>query len=145
MQLFKSYRQDFNHGEQQRDFLYVKDAVMMTLHLASQPMAGGLFNIGSGIASTWVQLAEAIFAALGRAPDIEFVEMPETLREKYQYYTCADVSKLRGTGYDVGAMPLRDAVADYVVNYLATGENARGVAGAGFSRIPVYRQIVPPI
>lgn len=119
VQLFKSYRPEFAHGEQQRDFLYVKDAVTMTLHLANRPLAGGLFNIGSGIASTWVQLAEAIFAAIGRTPEIEFVEMPDTLREKYQYYTCADVSRLRASGYDAPAAPLRDAVADYVVNYLA--------------------------
>ncbi len=121
--LFKSYRTDFAHGEQKRDFLYVKDAVTMTLHLANQPLAGGLINIGSGVASSWVQLAEAIFAALGRTPDIEFVEMPETLREKYQYYTCADVSKLRASGYGAEAMPLRDAVHDYVVNYLVAGKH----------------------
>ena len=122
VQLFKSYRAEFPHGEQRRDFLYVKDAVTMTLHLVAQPMASGLFNIGSGVASTWVQLAEAIFAALGRAPDIEFIDMPEGLREKYQYHTCADISKLHASGYAAAATPLRDAVADYVLNYLATGK-----------------------
>mgnify|MGYP001816026286 CR=1 FL=1 len=119
VQLFKSYRSDYGHGEQQRDFLYVKDAVTMTLHLANQPLSGGLFNIGSGVANTWLQLAESIFAALGRAPEIEFVEMPEALRGKYQYYTCADIGKLRDNGYRADPTPLRDAVADYVLNYLA--------------------------
>ena len=123
IKLFKSYRSDFADGEQQRDFLYVKDAVTMTLHLANQPLAGGLFNVGSGVASTWVQLAEAIFAALGRTPEIEFVDMPAALKEKYQYYTCADVAKLRSSGYSADATPLRDAVRDYVVNYLATGKS----------------------
>jgi ADP-L-glycero-D-manno-heptose 6-epimerase len=126
VQLFKSYRADYAHGEQQRDFLYVKDAVTMTLHLANQPLAGGLFNIGSGVPSTWIQLAEAIFAALGRAPDIEFVEMPEALREKYQYYTCADISRLRSSGYGATPTALRDAVADYVLNYLAPNRTLGG-------------------
>lgn len=119
--LFKSYRPDYEHGRQQRDFLYVKDAVAMTIHLAEHPTAGGLFNLGSGVAHTWVDLAEAIFAAMDREPAIDFIEMPEGLREKYQYHTCADIAKLRGTGYDRPVMSLRDAVADYVRGYLATG------------------------
>lgn len=119
--LFKSYRPDYEHGRQQRDFLYVKDAVAMTLFLADTPSAGGLFNLGSGVANSWIDLAEAIFAALDKEPVIEFVEMPEGLREKYQYYTCADIGKLREVGYDAEVTPLRDAVADYVQNYLATG------------------------
>ncbi len=122
VQLFKSYRPEYADGEQLRDFLYVKDAVAMTLHLAAQPLSGGLFNIGSGVASTWVQLAEAIFAALGRQPEIEFVEMPEALRGKYQYHTCADISKLEAAGSRVRPTSLRDAVHDYVVNYLAAGK-----------------------
>ena len=119
--LFKSYRPDYEDGCQQRDFLYVKDAVAMTLFLSDQAEANGLFNLGSGIANSWVDLAEAIFAALDREPNIEFVEMPEGLREKYQYYTCADIAKLRGAGYEKEVTPLREAVADYVQNYLAKG------------------------
>lgn len=119
--LFKSYRSDYEDGRQQRDFLYVKDAVDMTLFLGDEVAANGLFNLGSGIANSWVDLAEAIFAALGKDPAIEFVEMPEGLREKYQYYTCADIAKLREAGYGRQVTPLRDAVADYVQNYLAKG------------------------
>ncbi|MCB1228805.1 MAG: ADP-glyceromanno-heptose 6-epimerase [Verrucomicrobiae bacterium] len=119
--LFKSYRPDYEHGRQQRDFLYVKDAVAMTLFLADQPQAGGLFNLGSGVANSWIDLAEAIFAALDLEPRIDFVEMPESLREKYQYYTCANIAKLREAGYDHPIASLREAVADYVRNYLAKG------------------------
>ncbi|CAN5264861.1 ADP-glyceromanno-heptose 6-epimerase [soil metagenome] len=118
VQLFKSHRPDFAHGEQQRDFLYVKDAVEMTIHLAQQPLGGGLFNIGSGTPSTWVELSTAIFHALGREPAIEFIDMPEVLRGKYQYYTCADIAKLRATGWIHPATPLAEAVHDYVTNYM---------------------------
>jgi ADP-L-glycero-D-manno-heptose 6-epimerase len=118
VQLFKSNRPDFKDGEQMRDFLYVKDAIRMTLHLASEPLASGLYNLGSGQAHTWVQLVQAIFAALGRAPNIEFIEMPEHLKSKYQYYTCADVSKLIKSGYKQPLFTLVDAVRDYVQGYL---------------------------
>jgi ADP-L-glycero-D-manno-heptose 6-epimerase len=121
VKLFKSHRPDFRDGEQQRDFLYVKDAVEMTLHFAEAGAgANGLFNLGSGEANTWVTLATAIFTALGRAPAIEFIEMPAILRDKYQYYTCADVGKLRASGYTRPMTPLAAAVKDYVQNYLAT-------------------------
>ena len=99
----------------------MKDAVAMTLFLADQPQAGGLFNLGSGVANSWIDLAEAIFAALDLEPRIDFVEMPESLREKYQYYTCANIAKLREAGYDHPIASLREAVADYVRNYLAKG------------------------
>ncbi len=118
VKLFKSHRPDYRDGEQMRDFLYVKDAVNLTLELAETPTAGGLFNVGSGRAHTWVQLATAIFEALDRPPNIEFVEMPEALRGKYQYYTQADLTKLRGYCKTVDITPLKDAVADYVRNYL---------------------------
>lgn len=118
VQLFKSHRPGFRDGEQMRDFLYVKDAVCMTLHLAQEPLAGGLYNLGSGTAHTWVQLAQAIFAALGRTPNIEFVDMPAHLRAKYQYHTCADITRLRQSGYGHPVMPLADSVQDYVQGYL---------------------------
>ena len=123
VQLFKSHRPDYKDGEQMRDFLYVKDAIRMTLHLADNPDANGLFNLGSGKAHTWLQLVHAIFAALGREPHIDFVDMPEQLRSKYQYHTCADVTKLRESGYDAHITPLADAVRDYVVNYLVPGSH----------------------
>ncbi len=117
--LFKSYKPEFKDGEQRRDFLYVKDAVEMTLHFAEcATTAGGLYNLGSGEANTWLALTSAIFAALGRPPNIEFIEMPAALRDKYQYFTRADISRLRATGYDRPVTPLADAVRDYVQNYL---------------------------
>jgi len=117
VRLFKSYRPEYRDGEQQRDFIYVKDAVEMTLHLA-QSGATGLFNVGSGAASTWLELVRPIFHALELPEHIEFVEMPPHLRDKYQYYTCATVQRLRASGYDRPVTPLADAVTDYVVNYL---------------------------
>jgi ADP-L-glycero-D-manno-heptose 6-epimerase len=119
VQLFKSHHPDYQDGAQMRDFLYVKDAVDMTIHFADgAPAAGGLYNLGSGEANTWLTLARAIFAALGREPNIEFIDMPEVLRGKYQYYTRADISKLRATGYTRPLTPLGEAVRDYVQNYL---------------------------
>jgi ADP-L-glycero-D-manno-heptose 6-epimerase len=119
--LFKSYHPDFKDGEQMRDFLYVKDAVEMTLHFAeSATTAGGLFNLGSGNANTWLTLTRAIFSALNLTPKIDFIEMPEALKGKYQYYTKADITKLRTTGYRRTMTPLEDAIRDYVQNYLAT-------------------------
>jgi ADP-L-glycero-D-manno-heptose 6-epimerase len=119
--LFKSYHPDFKDGEQMRDFLYVKDAVEMTLHFAeSATTAGGLFNLGSGNANTWLTLTRAIFSALNLPPKIDFIEMPEALKGKYQYYTKADITKLRTTGYRRTMTPLEDAIRDYVQNYLAT-------------------------
>ena len=118
VQLFKSHRPDYKHGEQMRDFLYVKDAIRMTLHLAETASAGGLFNLGSGKAHTWVELATAIFTALGKEPNIEFIDMPEHLQSKYQYYTCADIAKLRASGFATEITPLAEAVRDYVQGYL---------------------------
>lgn len=121
IRLFKSYKPEYPDGGQKRDFVYVKDAVEMTLHLAETETAGGLYNIGAGVARTWVDLAQALFAALGRPPAIEFIEMPESIRHQYQYYTCADITKVRTTGYTTPTTSLEDAVRDYAVNYLKTG------------------------
>ena len=117
VRLFKSHRPEYRDGEQLRDFLYVKDAVAMTLHLA-QSDAHGLFNAGSGEAHTWLELVRPIFAAMQTAERIEFVEMPEPLRDRYQYRTCARMDRLRATGYDAPPTPLAAAVDDYVRNYL---------------------------
>ena len=122
IRLFKSYRPEYRDGEQRRDFLYVKDAVGMTLHLAENRQAAGIFNIGSGKAHTWNELAAALFAALGRPPRIEYIEMPETIRDKYQYFTEAKIEKLRASGYSQPITPLAGAVRDYVQNYLAPGK-----------------------
>ena len=119
IRLFKSYRPDYRDGEQKRDFLYVKDAVTMTLHLAANEKASGLFNIGSGAARTWLDLARAVFTALKREPKIDFIEMPESIRDKYQYFTEANLGRLRAAGYNTPVTSLEDAVSDYVRNYLA--------------------------
>jgi ADP-L-glycero-D-manno-heptose 6-epimerase len=121
--LFKSYDPRYKDGGQMRDFLYVKDAVEMTLHFADKgASAAGLFNLGSGQANTWLTLSAAIFNALGQDPRVEFIDMPPGLREKYQYFTQADITKLRASGYDRPITPLVDAVNDYVRNYLAPGK-----------------------
>lgn len=117
VKLFKSYRPEFRHGEQERDFLYVKDAAAMTVHLA-QAGTNGLVNVGSGEARTWLDLVRPIFPATNVPENIEFVEMPEHLRGKYQYSTCANIEKLRASGYTAAITPLADAVRDYVANYL---------------------------
>ena len=121
IRLFKSYRPEFPDGGQRRDFLYVKDAVAATVFLAEHVDGGGLFNIGSGAPHTWLDLAHAVFAALEREPNIEFIDMPDELRGKYQYYTCAHIHKLRDAGFDRPMTPLEDAVRDYVKNYLVPG------------------------
>jgi ADP-L-glycero-D-manno-heptose 6-epimerase len=118
VQLFKSDRPEFRDGEQRRDFIYVKDAVDMTLHVADDRSINGLVNIGSGQPHTWVELARAVFAAMGAPPQIDFVDMPAHLRGKYQYSTRAVIDRLRGTGYARPLTPLTDAVADYVRGYL---------------------------
>ena len=118
IRLFKSYKPEFKDGEQKRDFLYVKDAVDMTIHLAVTAQANGLFNLGSGGARTWIDLANAVFRALARPAQIEFIEMPEVIRDKYQYFTQANIEKLKATGYQGPKFTLEQAVTDYVQNYL---------------------------
>lgn len=119
VKLFRSERPDIRDGEQRRDFLYVKDAVAMTLHFAEAGVgANGLYNLGSGEANTWLTLVRAIFTALGREPAIEFIDLPAVLRGRYQYFTRAEIGKLRGSGFASPLTPLPDAVRDYVQNYL---------------------------
>lgn len=123
VKLFKSDRPEYRDGEQMRDFVYVKDAVAMAVFLAQNKKAGGLYNIGSGKARTWLDLMRAIFKALGKPENIEFVAMPEQLKAKYQYFTEADITKVREAGYAAELTPLEDAVADYVKNHLVTGKH----------------------
>lgn len=118
VQLFKSYKEEYNDGEQMRDFIYVKDAVDMVLFLTfNDTVTGGIFNIGSGVAETWNQLVEAAFKAMDKQVNIEYVEMPEHLKDRYQYYTKAEMGKLRGLGYDKPTTSLTDAIADYIQTY----------------------------
>ena len=116
--LFKSYKPQWKDGEQSRDFIYVKDAVRVTLHFLERPEVNGLFNAGTGTARTFNDLAFAVFTALGKEPVIEYIEMPEGLREKYQYHTCAQMEKIRFSGFKHPFLSLEDAVHDYVVNHL---------------------------
>jgi len=117
LQLFRSHRPEYNDGEQKRDFLYVKDTVNMVLFLMDHPAGFGIYNIGSGKAETWNALAKGIFSAMNRPVNIEYVDMPLHLRDRYQYYTCAEMGKLRALGYNTPTMSLDDAVADYIRNY----------------------------
>lgn len=114
MRLFKSYNPKFKDGEQMRDFIYCKDAVRATLFFWDNPKVSGIYNIGTGKARSWNDLANALFAALGIAPTIEYFEMPQILRDKYQYFTQADTSKLKASGFDCHFMSLEESIADYV-------------------------------
>lgn len=118
VRLFKSYRPEFDDGQQMRDFIYIKDAVDMTLFFFDNPKAAGLFNIGTGKACTWNDLVSAVFNAMGKTVNIEYIDMPEPIRNQYQYFTQADITKLRKAGYKKQTTPLEDAVKDYVQNYL---------------------------
>ena len=118
MSLFKSYHPDYLDGEQKRDFLYVKDAVQMTIWLTQNCKSSGLFNLGNGTARTWLDLGNAIFRGLDIEPDINFIEMPQMLRDKYQYFTQATIEKLKSHGYNYELFSLEEAVSDYVRNYL---------------------------
>ncbi len=119
VKLFKSYRTDYGHGEQVRDFVYVKDAVDLTLFCGDNPSASGLFNCGTGQARSWNDLAKAVFSAMGLEPRIEYIEMPVTLRSKYQYFTQAEMGKIRAAGYARAFTSLEDGIREYVQGTLA--------------------------
>jgi len=114
MRLFRSYCPDFRDGEQRRDFIYVRDAVAATMFFHDHPEVGGLYNCGTGKARTWNDLARAVFAAMKIPCQIEYIDMPEILRDKYQYHTQADMAKLRAAGYHEPFTELEDGVGDYV-------------------------------
>lgn len=120
IRLFKSHRREYGDGEQLRDFIYIADAVAMTLFFLEHPEINGIFNIGTGTARSWNDVARALFSAAEKPLGIEYFPMPETLREKYQYYTCADTARLRHAGCTHACMPLEDAIREYVREYLAT-------------------------
>jgi ADP-L-glycero-D-manno-heptose 6-epimerase len=126
VRLFKSHKSEYKDGEQMRDFLYIKDAVNMTLFFLDNPKIGGLFNIGSGRARTWNDLVKAVFAAMGKKPNIEYIDMPDQIRNQYQYFTQAPMEKLRKAGYDKKITSLEDAIKDYVQNYLQKDRHLSG-------------------
>jgi len=119
VRLFRSHRPDYPHGGQQRDFVYVRDAVDVTAWLLDHPETSGVFNLGTGEARTFQDLALAVFAAAGREPDIDYFDMPEAIRDAYQYHTEADMSRLRSAGYRQPFTRLEDGVADYVGRFLS--------------------------
>ncbi|MGE0267621.1 MAG: ADP-glyceromanno-heptose 6-epimerase [Candidatus Omnitrophota bacterium] len=114
MQLFKSYKKDFLDGEQKRDFVYVKDAVDIVMYFFLNRQKNGLFNVGTGKSRTWNDLAHALFKAVGKKSDVTYIDMPEGLKERYQYFTEADIGKLRNAGYKKNMTTLEEAVEDYV-------------------------------
>jgi ADP-L-glycero-D-manno-heptose 6-epimerase len=128
VRLFQSHREGYAHGGQQRDFVYVEDAVEATLHLLETPVSAqapnGLYNVGTGEARTFADLGRAVFAALGRGPDIEYIPMPEDIRERYQYFTQAKVDKLRRCGFTRPFRTLEEGVQAYVA-YLQSEESTR--------------------
>jgi ADP-L-glycero-D-manno-heptose 6-epimerase len=125
LRLFRSYRAEYADGGQLRDFVYVRDCVDVVLWLLDNPQVSGLFNLGTGQARSWLDLAKALFAATGRALAVEFIEMPPTLIEKYQYFTQARMDRLRSAGYQRPFTSLEEGVADYVRHYLAADDPYR--------------------
>lgn len=121
VKLFKSYKKNIDDGGQLRDFVYIKDICKVIKFMMENPNISGLFNLGTGKAESFLTLAKSTFEAMKLKSNIEFIEMPEHLRAKYQYYTQANVEKLRAVGYKDAFYSLRDGTADYVMNYLARG------------------------
>jgi ADP-L-glycero-D-manno-heptose 6-epimerase len=120
--LFRSHRPDYEDGGQLRDFIYVKDVVDVVTWLFDHPEVQGLYNVGTGQARSFADLAKAVFAANDRDPELKFIDTPEAIREKYQYFTEADMNKLRSAGYDRPFTSLEDGVRDYVQNHLQAAD-----------------------
>jgi ADP-L-glycero-D-manno-heptose 6-epimerase len=118
VKLFKSYKPEYKDGGQLRDFVYIKDCIDVMWWLFNNSAANGIFNLGTGKARTWNDLIKAVFAAMGIKTKIEYIEMPESLRNQYQYFTEAKMDKLKAAGCPVAFSSLEDSVRDYVVNYL---------------------------
>jgi len=123
--LFKSYRRDCADGEQQRDFVFVDDCVAVILWLLEHPAVNGLFNVGAGQARSFNDLAQLLFRAAGKPPQIEYIDMPEPIRAAYQYRTEAPMERLRAAGFDRAPTPLEAGVPHYVERYLARADRYR--------------------
>jgi ADP-L-glycero-D-manno-heptose 6-epimerase len=122
IELFQSHKKGVADGEQTRDFVYVKDVVNVILWFIDHPEAHGIYNLGAGRARTYNDLASAIFSAVGTEPKLDYIPTPEVFRKGYQYFTEADLTRLRAIGCDVAFSSLEDTVQDYVRNYLVPGE-----------------------
>jgi ADP-L-glycero-D-manno-heptose 6-epimerase len=125
VKLFKSHRAGIEDGDQRRDFIYVDDAVAMVRWLLDSPSVSGIFNVGTGQARSFRDMIVALYRALGREPNIEYVEMPDAIRNQYQYFTEADVENVRRAGYNAGFTSLEDAVTRYVTRFLDTSDRYR--------------------
>jgi ADP-L-glycero-D-manno-heptose 6-epimerase len=121
MKLFRSHHPDFKDGEQARDFIYVEDIAQVILFFMNHRKDSGIYNVGTGKASTYLSLTKAVFKSMQLDENIEFIDTPEDLRGKYQYYTCANIDKLRSIGYNQPFMDLEKGIDDYVRNYLIPG------------------------
>ncbi|MDD5439864.1 MAG: ADP-glyceromanno-heptose 6-epimerase [Candidatus Omnitrophica bacterium] len=120
IKLFRSYRPDYKDGEQKRDFIYIKDTIEVMYWFFTHPGKTGLFNLGTGRARSWNDIAAAMFSSLGKKPRIEYIEMPDYLKPKYQYFTQADMDKLRKAGCRHTFQSLEDSIRDYT-KYLTDG------------------------
>jgi ADP-L-glycero-D-manno-heptose 6-epimerase len=121
MKLFRSHNPDYRDGEQLRDFIYVKDVVSVCIYLMETRNYAGIYNLGTGEARSFLDLTKATFKAMDQAENISFIDTPEDIRDKYQYFTEANMTKLRSIGYHKPFYSLEDGIADYVGNYLSTG------------------------
>lgn len=119
VKLFKSHRPDFEDGQQLRDFIYVEDIAKVTFWFMKNKPVSGLYNLGTGKARSFADLAKATFEGMGREPVIEYIDIPQDIRDKYQYFTEADMRKLRSAGYSENFFSLEDGVSDYVRNFLS--------------------------
>ena len=118
VRLFKSHREGIADGDQRRDFIYVEDVVSVILWLLKTPRVNGIYNVGTGQAGSFREMITAMFAALGRPPDIEYIDMPPEIRDSYQYFTQSEIRNLRQAGYNAGLTPLAEATGRYVRDYL---------------------------
>lgn len=118
MKLFRSHRADVMDGEQARDFIYVKDVTSVCYFMMQHQVNNGIFNLGTGVARTFCDLATTTFVSLGKNPDIDFIDTPEDIRDTYQYHTCAEMQKLRSAGYTREFYTLEQGVQEYAQNYL---------------------------
>ena len=121
MDLFRSHHPNFKDGEQARDFIYVEDVARVILFFMSHRKNSGIYNVGTGEARTYLSLTKAVFKSMKLDENIGFVDTPDDLRGKYQYYTCANIQKLRSIGYNVPFFSLEEGIEDYVSNYLNQG------------------------
>jgi len=120
VRLFKSYKREYNNGEQKRDFIYVKDVVEVINFFITKKNISGIYNVGTGETRTFNDLARSVFDSLGEEIKIEYIDMPSHLRKQYQYFTEAKIDKLRITGYRSSFYTLEEGIGDYVRNYLNT-------------------------